>query len=105
MISVADDAPNDEQHPLAARILIALLQELQTRADDAVDAVSLPRLSKILGESASVLMREITLMSDAQIGAQRGPGWVRVRQDDTRWLVSLTAAGRALLQESGNPQD
>ncbi len=72
------------------------------RADD---AVSLPRLSKILGESASVLMREITLMSDAQIGAQRGPGWVRVRQDDARWLVSLTAAGRALLQESGNPQD
>ena len=95
-------APNDEQHPLAARILIALLQELQTRTDD---AVSLPRLSKILGESASVLMREITLMSDAQIGAQRGPGWVRVRQDDARWLVSLTAAGRALLQESGNPQD
>ena len=95
-------APNDEQHPLAARILIALLQELQTRTDD---AVSLTRLSKILGESASVLMREITLMSDAQIGAQRGPGWVRVRQDDARWLVSLTAAGRALLQESGNPQD
>ena len=95
-------APNDEQHPLAARILIALLQELQQRVDD---AVSLPRLSKILGESASVLMREITLMSDAQIGAQRGPGWVRVRQDDARWLVSLTAAGRALLQESGNPQD
>ena len=103
MISVADDATDDEQHPLAARILIALLQELQTRGDDAVDAVSLPRLSKILDESASVLMREITLMSDAQIGAQRGPGWVSVRQDDARWLVSLTSAGRALLND-GEPQ-
>ena len=95
-----NSAPDDEQHPLAARILIALVQELQTRGDD---AVSLPRLSKILGESASVLMREITLMSDAQIGVQRGPGWVSVRQEDARWLVSLTAAGRALLND-GDPQ-
>ncbi|QIL73595.1 hypothetical protein G7048_16385 [Diaphorobacter sp. HDW4B] len=76
------------------------MQELQTRGDD---AVSLPRLSKILGESASVLMREITLMSDAQIGVQRGPGWVRVRQEDARWRVSLTAAGRALMND-GDPQ-
>ena len=95
-----NSAPDDEQHPLAARILIALVQELQTRGDD---AVSLPRLSKILGESASVLMREITLMSDAQIGVQRGPGWVSVRQEDARWRVSLTAAGRALLND-GDPQ-
>ncbi|WP_371747551.1 hypothetical protein [Diaphorobacter sp. HDW4B] len=97
---MSDDALDDEQHPLAARILIALMQELQTRGDD---AVSLPRLSKILGESASVLMREITLMSDAQIGVQRGPGWVRVRQEDARWRVSLTAAGRALMND-GDPQ-
>ena len=100
MSSVADDAPDDEQHPLAARILIALMQELQSRGDD---AISLPRLSKILGDSASVLMREITLMSDAQIGVQRGPGWVSVRQEDARWRVSLTAAGRALLND-GDPQ-
>ncbi|WP_313302229.1 hypothetical protein [Diaphorobacter sp.] len=83
--------------PLAARILLALAQEQGARGDDA--AVSLPRLSKALGLSASALMRELTLMSDAQVGAQRGPGWVTVSQRDGRWLVALTPAGRAVLPE------
>ena len=98
MSQEADDASREQPVPLAARILLALAQELKARGDAAA-AVPLSRLSKILGESASVLMREITLMSDAQIGAQRGPGWVRLQQDESRWLVLLTPAGRALLEE------
>ena len=95
-----DEAPPSSSIPLAARILLALAQELQARGDEtAMATVPLSRLSKILGESASVLMREITLMSDAQIGAQCGPGWVSLRQDESRWLVLLTPAGRALLEE------
>lgn len=86
-----------EALPLAAHILLALAQEQGTRGDDA--AVSLPRLSKALGLSASALMRELTLMSDAQIGAHRGPGWVTVSESEGRWRVALTPAGRAVLPE------
>lgn len=88
-----------QELPLAARILLMLAEESSGQDD----AVSLPRLAKRLGASASVLMREITLMTDAQIGTQQGPGWVSVCQDDARWLVSLTPAGRQLLLNEGNP--
>ena len=80
--------------PLAAQILLALA-DLQ----DAPGAeVSLPRLAKHLGASASVLMRELSLMGDVALGvnAIAGPGWVKVRQADNRWLVSLALSGRAL---------
>lgn len=57
--------------------------------------VSLPRLSKRLGQSASAVLRELSFMGDAVIGGQRGPGWVRVWQEDGRWMAVLTEAGRA----------
>ena len=57
--------------------------------------VSLPRLGKRLGQGASVLMRQLTLMGDATLGGVAGPGWVRVVQEDGRWVVHLTEAGRA----------
>ncbi|WP_395024887.1 hypothetical protein [Comamonas odontotermitis] len=82
--------------PLAAQILLALV-ELQ----DAPGAeVSLPRLAKHLGASASVLMRELSLMGDVALGANAsaGPGWVKVRQADSRWLVRLALSGSALAE-------
>ncbi|MGJ7569873.1 hypothetical protein ACSFBX_05010 [Variovorax sp. RB2P76] len=59
--------------------------------------MSLPRLGKRLGQGASVVMRQLTLMGDAAIGGVRGPGWVRVVQLDDRWVAHLTDAGRALV--------
>jgi hypothetical protein len=56
--------------------------------------MSLPRLGKRLGQGASVVMRQLTLMGDAAIGGVRGPGWVRVVQLDDRWVAHLTDAGR-----------
>ncbi len=56
--------------------------------------VSVPRLGKRLGLGASVVMRSLTLMGDAVLGGQAGPGWVQLRCDQGRWLASLTEAGR-----------
>ncbi len=56
--------------------------------------VSVPRLGKRLGLGASVVMRSLTLMGDAVLGGQAGPGWVQLRCDEGRWLASLTEAGR-----------
>lgn len=61
--------------------------------------MSLPRLGKRLGQGVSVLLRELTLMSDASVGGQRGPGWVRVDQLGERWVAHLTDAGRAVARE------
>ena len=74
--------------PLTAALLRALAQE------GSEHGVSLPRLVKRLGLGASVLMRELTCMSDAVLGGVRGPGWVRVAQSDGRWVAQLTEAGR-----------
>jgi hypothetical protein len=43
-------------------------------------------------------MRELSLMGDAAVGANAsaGPGWVKVRHADNRWLVSLALSGNAL---------
>lgn len=60
--------------------------------------MSLPRLGKRLGQGASVVMRQLTLMGDAAIGGVRGPGWVRVVQLDDRWVAHLTDAGRAWVE-------
>src|SRR5690606_6866472 len=46
--------------------------------------VSLPRIGKRLGLSASALLRHLTAMSDAQLAGQPGPGWVRVTQTEER---------------------
>lgn len=82
------DAPD----ALAQAILVAL-------ADAPVrdgTGVSLPRLGKQLGLGASSLMRELSRMGDATLGGVPGPGWVRLVQQDDRWVVHLEAAGRAL---------
>lgn len=63
--------------------------------------VSLPRLSKCLGQSASAVLRELSFMGDAALGGQRGPGWVRVWQEDGRWMAALTEAGRARVAQAG----
>ena len=83
-----------EGEPLACRILRALVE---TAPGDA--GMSLPRLGKRLGQSASVLMRELTYMSDASLAGQRGPGWVRVAQAEGRWVVHLTPEGLAVARD------
>jgi len=75
---------------------------LQALAEEGGE-VSLPRLSKRLGHSASALLRELSFLGDAALGGQRGPGWVRVWQDEGRWVVALTEVGRAVL-ESNAPE-
>jgi DNA-binding IclR family transcriptional regulator len=65
------------------------------------EGVSLPRLSKRLGQSASAVLRELSFMGDAALGGQRGPGWVRVCQEDGRWMAVLTEAGRARVAQAG----
>ena len=60
--------------------------------------MSLPRLGKCLGQSASVLMRALAPMGDATLAGQGGPGWVHVVQDDGRWVAHLTAQGLAVAQ-------
>ncbi|WP_420225259.1 hypothetical protein [Pigmentiphaga litoralis] len=71
--------------------LLAILQEYPT-------GVSLPKLSKRLGERASVVLRALALMGDG-FGNRRGPGWVRVEQTDGVWNITITPAGRQALQQ------
>lgn len=80
-----------EVDPLSAAIM-QLLAEAPPPG-----GVSLPRIGKRLGISASALLRHLTLMGDAEIGGQAGPGWVRVTQTEERWVVFLTGAGRAAI--------
>jgi hypothetical protein len=61
--------------------------------------MSLPRLAKRLGLGVSVVMRQLSLMGDAVIGGQAGPGWVRVEQTEDRWVAYLTEAGRSTAAE------
>ncbi|KRC23521.1 hypothetical protein [Acidovorax sp. Root217] len=86
------------QETLAGAILRALAEESPDTPAGA-PGVSLPRLGKRLGQGVSVLLRELTLMSDASVGGQRGPGWVRVDQVGERWVAHLTDAGRAVARE------
>ena len=87
-------AQEGDTAPLAVRSVGALAQALHQHGDT---AVSLPRLAKMLGASASTVMRELTLLTDAQIGGVPGPGWVQVSAEDGRWMVALTEAGRQLI--------
>lgn len=84
--------PEDE--PLACRILHALATETEGGA-----GMSLPRLGKQLGQSASVLMRELACLGDAALAGQPGPGWVRMVQEEGRWVAHLTAEGRAVARQ------
>ena len=61
--------------------------------------MSLPRLGKRLGQSASVLVRELTCLSEASLAGQPGPGWVRVVQEQGRWVAYLTADGLTVAQQ------
>lgn len=72
-----------------AQAALSLLAEL-----DQGQGVSLPRLAKRLDLRVSVLLRLYTLMSDARVGEQVGPGWVRLRCDEGRWMAWITPAGR-----------
>ncbi len=85
---------HQEEAPLAARIVAALAQVWGQHGDT---TVSLPRLAKMLGASASTVMRELTLLTDAEIGGVPGPGWVQVSAEEGRWMVALTEAGRQLV--------
>lgn len=72
--------------------LLSALAEL-----DDPQGVSMPRLAKHLGLPGSAVLRGLHLLSGAAVGGQPGPGWVRVAQDDSRWLAWLTDAGRQQL--------
>jgi len=74
---------------------IAILRALAEAPGEG--GMSLPRLGKRLGQGASVVMRQLTLMGDATLGGVRGPGWVRVVQQGERWVAHLTDAGRAMV--------
>ncbi len=75
---------------------MAILAELATSS--APGGMSLPRLARKLDLGASVLLRQLSLMGDAEIGGQPGPGWVRVVQTEDRWIVHLTGAGRTAIE-------
>jgi len=61
--------------------------------------MSLPRLAKRLGLGVSVVMRQLSLMGNAVIGGQAGPGWVRVEQTEDRWVAYLTEVGHTAMVE------
>ena len=98
--------PEEEpQEPLACSILRALAEDVAQQAKTAqapsgeTAGMSLPRLGKRLGQSASVLVRELTHLSDATLAGQRGPGWARVVQEEGRWVAHITAEGLAVARE------
>lgn len=72
--------------PLGLALLQALVDD-----EKGHEGMSLPRLSKQLGQSASAVLREAHALSDAVMGGLRGPGWVRVWQEEGRWMVGLVA--------------
>jgi hypothetical protein len=72
---------------------VAILRELAGAPGDS--GMSLARLGKHLGAGASILMRHLAMMGMARIGGVEGPGWVRVAQEEDRWIVALTEDGRA----------
>jgi FdhD protein len=79
--------------PFAAAILV----ELATAPPPG--GMSLPRLAKRLGLGVSAVLRQLSLMGDAVIGGQTGPGWVRVEQTEERWVVYLTEVGHGAAVE------
>lgn len=83
--------PLPDSAPLEDRALHDL-RELDTDGQ----GVSLTRLAKRLGVRVSVLIRLYTQMSDAQIGAERGPGWVRLQVDAAgQWRAFALPVGHS----------
>jgi len=69
--------------------LLPVLRELAP----AGEPVALTRLAKRLDKRVSVLLRELTLISDASLGGAPGPGLVRLACDEAgRWTVVLLRA-------------
>lgn len=90
----------DDAAPLDG-LSLAILRELAEAPGEG--GMSLPRLGKRLGQGASVLMRQLSLMGEATIGGHAGPGWVRVTRLDDRWVAALTDAGRQWCAEHVPP--
>lgn len=69
---------------------------LQTLAElDDGHGVSLARLAKRQQQRVSVLLRSYTMMSEARVGGQAGPGWVRLTCDEQgHWRAWITPEGR-----------
>ena len=68
-----------------------LLQTLHELAPSG-EPVALTRLAKRLEARVSVLLRELTALSDASLGGVPGPGLVQLVCDDAgRWTVRLAA--------------
>lgn len=66
-----------------------LLQTLLELAPDG-QPVALTRLAKRLDQRVSVLLRELTSLSDARIAGVPGPGLVKLTCDDAgRWTAQL----------------
>jgi len=91
-LEAGDDGGAGDDRDMAAQARFAL----ETLAElDGGNGVSLPRLAKRTGLRVSVLLRLYTLMSDARVGDEQGPGWVRLQVDeDGRWIARITPAGR-----------
>ena len=84
-----------------ASLALAILRAVRDTAenDGAERGVSLPRLVKLLGQGASVLLRTLATLGDAPVAGQPGPGWVIVEQSEGRWMIYLTEAGAEALHE------
>ena len=74
----------------------AILQVLLS--DESAAGMSVPRLCKALSRSASVVMRQLTLMGDVC-----GLGWVTVTPDGDRFMVRLTESGKQASRRAANP--
>jgi hypothetical protein len=75
-----------------------LLQALHELAPDG-EPVALTRLAKRLDQRVSVLLRELTALSDARIAGVPGPGLLVLDVDAAgRWTARLTDAGRRHLR-------
>ncbi len=92
---------NDDDGPRPNELSAAILHELAAAPHEA--GMSLPRLGKLLGVSASVLMRALSALGDARIGGVEGPGWVRVTQQEGRSTAVLTMAGRQARRHRPRP--
>ncbi len=66
--------------------------------------MSLPKLGKRLKQGASVVLRQLTLMSDATIAGEAGPGWVRIERTEERWVAYITDVGYACWKDARDQQ-
>ena len=96
MSETVEEAAEGEQPPLPVVLLWTLSQEQAERAES---QIPLTRIAKKTGLGVSVILREFTQLSDAVLGGTPGPGLVHVEQQDGRWLVGLTDAGRQLVKQ------